>query len=105
MSIFSNDLAAKKWRDYLNPKEQASMSNNPTRPMTLGEYRVGINFNPSQTNTVQQIKQMAADLIDKIDSIGDREAYGEVARLQSLAMTTIEDGAMWAVKAATKDPR
>jgi len=85
--------------------------------MTKGEYRVGINFNPSNDDMVGQIKRLAADLIDKIESIPlpemeekDGEVYftdwaedvGELIRLKALAATAVEDGAMWAVKAATK---
>jgi hypothetical protein len=74
--------------------------------MTKGEYRVGINFNPSQDDAVGNIKRAAADLIDLIDSIsGDavRDLRGsEIGRLKALAQTHIEDAAMWAVKAATK---
>ncbi len=72
--------------------------------MTKGEYRVGINFNPSSSDTVGLIKRAAADLIDAIEAI-DAHKDGpntEVMRLKSLAQTAIEDGAMWAVKAATK---
>ena len=72
--------------------------------MTKGEYRVGINFNPSTDDMVGKIKRAAADLIDLIESI-DAHKDGpntEVLRLKSLAQTAIEDGAMWAVKAATK---
>jgi hypothetical protein len=81
--------------------------------MTKGEYRVGITFNPSGDDLVGQIKRKAADLIDLIGAIptrisdqhggetdGIREA--EIMRLKALAQTAIEDGAMWAVKAATK---
>lgn len=70
------------------------------RQTTIGEYRVGITFNPSGNAVVDQIKQQAASLIDFIDGIiaGD----SEVIRLKALAMTHIEDAAMWAVKAATK---
>jgi len=73
--------------------------------MTKGEYRVGITFNPSGDDTVEQIKRMAADLIDLIETIttdGETDQYIEVSRLKALAQTAIEDGAMWAVKAATK---
>lgn len=74
--------------------------------MTKGEYRVGINFNPSADDHVGQIKRMAADLIDLIETIrasGDgHDQVTEVIRLRALAQTAIEDGAMWAVKAATK---
>jgi len=79
--------------------------------MTKGEYRVGIGFNPSGDDMVTRIKRAAAGLIDMIEDIeppvvssgGDYAASNnEVARLKALAQTAIEDGAMWAVKAATK---
>jgi hypothetical protein len=70
--------------------------------MTKGEYRVGITFNPSNDDTVSKIKRLAADLIDLIETIPvDVE---ERIRLKALAQTAVEDGAMWAVKAATKGP-
>lgn len=85
--------------------------------MTKGEYRVGINFNPSADDMVSKIKRAAADLIDMIETINQPKIDGdmtsekwvnasthlnEVRRLQALAQTHIEDAAMWAVKAATK---
>jgi hypothetical protein len=70
---------------------------------TLGEYRVGIDFNPSGDESVNKIKRAAADLIDLVDTLPD--ASNEVARLKALAITHIEDGAMWGVKAATKKLR
>jgi hypothetical protein len=74
--------------------------------VTKGEYRVGINFNPSADDNVGQIKRMAADLIDLIETIpaGSHEwgVDAERTRLKAVAQTAIEDGAMWAVKAATK---
>lgn len=84
--------------------------------MTKGEYRVGINFNPSGNDLVDKIKRQAADLIDLIESIPDHRYdtvdtddatwryHAEVRRLKSLAITATEEGAMWAVKAATKQP-
>lgn len=76
--------------------------------MTKGEYRVGINFNPSDDDTVGRIKRLAADLIDLIESVEadsmDPVRDAERKRLKALAQTNIEDGAMWAVKAATKGP-
>jgi len=72
--------------------------------MTNGEYLVGIDFNPGKNPLVDQIKRKAAELIDLVDSIAERPTP-DVARLQSLAITQIEDGAMWGVKAATKRPR
>jgi hypothetical protein len=75
--------------------------------MTKGEYRVGINFNPSNNDMVSRIKSAAADLIDLIDGIEEHPAqldwrFSEIKRLKALAQTAIEEGAMWAVKAATK---
>lgn len=72
---------------------------------TKGEYRVGMNFNPSNDDTVGRIKRMAADLIDVLDAIpASRETpHGnEVGRLKALAQTAVEEAAMWGVKAATK---
>ena len=77
---------------------------------TKGEYRVGITFSPSGDDLVNQIKRRAADLIDLIETIpipdsGKPADYAvEVTRLRALAQTAIEEGAMWAVKAATKPP-
>jgi hypothetical protein len=70
--------------------------------MSLGEDRVRIKFNPSDDSLVSQFKQKAAELIDlcergRLDGSADKEHQ----RLWSLAQTAFEDGAMWAVKAAT----
>jgi hypothetical protein len=70
--------------------------------MTLGEYRVGITFNPSSNPRVDEIKKLAAEFIDLCNHLQDPDADGEVKRLWALATTHIEDAAMWAVKAATK---
>lgn len=74
--------------------------------MTKGEYRVGIDFNPSNDDTVGKLKRMAADMIDAVDAIEaesmDPTRDGERQRLKAIATTHIEDAAMWAVKAATK---
>ncbi len=64
--------------------------------MTEGEYRVGIQFNPAGDTDVDEIKQMAAALIDKIAACGNND------RCTALAQTAFEDGAMWAVKSITK---
>ena len=72
--------------------------------MNKGEYRVGINFNPSQDTGVDFIKGKAASLIMDIDGIVPQKDAdpGEVARLKALACTAVEEAAMWAVKAITK---
>ena len=69
------------------------------KKLTEGQWRVGINFNPSANIDVDQIKTKAAELIDLIDDVG------KDGRCTSLAMNAFEDGAMWAVKAITKEPR
>ena len=84
-------------------------------PQTLGEYRVGIGFNPSDpkwkqtpdpavADLVAAIKRSAAHFIDLVATIrsGDGFRHNEVVRLKDLAMTDIETAAMHAVKAATK---
>lgn len=81
---------------------------------TKGQYRVGIDFNPSGSGYVNEIKRAAADLIDLIeeatagkldDATLNPETCGEIRRLTALAQTSIEEAAMWAVKAATKGDR
>lgn len=78
--------------------------NPPGRPMTKGEYRVGINFNPSSDALVDKIKRASADLIDLVDTVPVPGDTLERGRLKALAQTAIEEAAMWAVKAATKQP-
>lgn len=68
--------------------------------MSLGLERVRHQFNPGGNPLVEQIKQDAAHLIDFCNKHRDGKG-SEEARLWSLAMTAIEEGAMWAVKAAT----
>lgn len=72
---------------------------------TEGEYRVGVNFNPSGDSLVNDIKRKAAELIDIMSGLQGRSDNGEAKRCAALAMTAFEDGAMWAVKAVTKGPR
>ena len=77
--------------------------------MTLGTDRVRLSFNPSSNELVEAIKRKAAELIDLCEECKNdvRNAgetigqHGEILRLWSLAQTEFEDGAMWAVKAAT----
>ena len=63
---------------------------------TIGEQRVRTTFNPSADSTVDQIKQKAAELIDMCEAFKTKDP-----RLAALAQTAFEEGAMWAVKAAT----
>lgn len=63
---------------------------------TIGEVRVRVEFNPSQSDLVSQIKQKTAELINLCEQFKNVDP-----RLTSLAQTTYENAAMWAVKAAT----
>lgn len=81
------------------------------KTQTLGEYRVGIEFNPSGDDMVGKIKRATADLIDLCETLktwnAGRDgtvavAQNERNRCVALAQTAFEDAAMWAVKAATK---
>ena len=67
---------------------------------SLGEERVGVIFNPSGSQRALRIKNLAAKLIDVVNEVETEN--GEVHRLKALAMTAIEEGAMWGVKAAVR---
>jgi len=71
---------------------------------TLGEERVRIGFNPTGNQTVEVIKTRTAALIDLCEELRE-DASDEAQRLLSLAQTHYEDAAMWAVKAATAEPK
>lgn len=55
-------------------------------------------FNPSGKIAVDTIKNLAAALVTEM---GPLKATNATARHASLAITAFEEGAMWAVKAAT----
>ena len=65
---------------------------------TIGEQRVRTSFNPSSDGLVDQIKQKSAELINICEELKLKDG-----RLASLAQTAYEEGAMWAVKAATHE--
>lgn len=71
---------------------------------TEGQYRVGVDFNPSKNAQVDEIKNAAASFIDMLAPIAAARDHPG-ARCASIAMTEIESAAMWAVKAVTKKPR
>ena len=70
-----------------------------SQAMTEGEYLVGKSFNPGGLDSVNEIKQKAADLIDCV------RKHGVDGRCTALSVTAIEEGAMWGVKSATKPER
>ncbi len=65
---------------------------------TIGEQRVRADFNVSGATSVDNIKFMTAELINVCEAM---KVAGKDARLASIAQTTYEEAAMWAVKAAT----
>lgn len=65
---------------------------------TYGDHLVGRTFNPSGNGKVDYIKERAANLIDYVRSNGQDD------RCTALAITALEEAAMWAVKSITKPP-
>lgn len=63
---------------------------------SLGEARVRTDFNVTGSSVVDEIKQKSAELINLCETLKDKDG-----RLASLAQTSYEEAAMWAVKAAT----
>jgi hypothetical protein len=70
------------------------------RQPTYGERAAGVSFNPSNNPAVDSIKRKCADLIDEIDGLRNSHD-SEVRRMASTAITEIQSGQMWAVKAVT----
>ena len=78
------------------------MGDENQRPMTLGERRVVLSFNPSKDQRVDDVKRKVAALIDDMEALKRDAAPGsEQGRWCSLAQTHFEDAAMYAVKAVT----
>lgn len=63
---------------------------------TLGEARVRTEFNVTNNSTIDLINQKSAELINICETLKEKDG-----RLASLAQTSFEEAAMWAVKAAT----
>ena len=76
-------------------------SNLGARPLTYGERAVGINFNPSASPRVAQIKKLYAQIIDILAECRDLAGKGEAARCMSVAITEAQTAQMWAVKGIT----
>ena len=66
---------------------------------TLGEKRVVVSFSPSELPEVASFKERCADLIDDINDLP--AGNSQCGRWKAEAMTLIETGCMFAVKAAT----
>ena len=65
---------------------------------SIGEQRVRTDFNVTGSELVDIIKHKSADLINICEVL---KTNGKDARLASLAQTSYEEAAMWAVKSAT----
>jgi hypothetical protein len=77
------------------------------KELSFGEKAVGLTFNPSNNQKVQDLKVKAAAFIDAcqamrvVDNPETEKVDGEVARMASIAITEAQTAQMWAVKAAT----
>lgn len=79
-----------------------------TRGLSFGEKAVGITFNPGGNEKVNRIKQEVANMIDflhyereEILKLNPTPDLREQVRMLSVAITELQTGQMWAVKAIT----
>jgi hypothetical protein len=75
-----------------------------TRQMTYGEKAVGLTFNPSGDQKVNDIKNLFAQIIDICNELRTAAGPGEKGRLFSVAITEAQTAQMWAVKGITYRP-
>lgn len=72
---------------------------------SIGAKRVRVTFNPGNNDVVQNLKEHFARSLNRVEKLREKEVglnnEKELQRLVSLSQTAIEEGAMWAVKAAT----
>lgn len=62
--------------------------------ITLGQKRVQRNFNPSANPSVEEIKEMYANIIDHLETLRNQTNGREI----SIAQTEAETSCMYAVK-------
>jgi hypothetical protein len=67
---------------------------NEMENITLGQKRVQRSFNPSANETVEEIKQRYADIIDFLETLRNDKNGREI----SIAQTEAETSCMYAVK-------
>lgn len=77
------------------------MDGENARELSFGEKAVGLTFNPSGDEDVNQIKQYYANIIDKLNFLREEAGKGEKGRLMSVAITEAQAAQMWAVKGIT----
>jgi hypothetical protein len=68
---------------------------------TYGQKAVGLSFNPSGNEAVDQIKSLYAEIIDMMDAMKHYSPSPEVKRMTSIAITEAQTSQMWAVKSLT----
>lgn len=68
---------------------------------SFGGKAVGLKFNPSGDQNVSNIKESCAKTINILNDLRTATEDGEVKRQYSVAITEIQTGQMWGVKAAT----
>jgi hypothetical protein len=68
---------------------------------TYGQKAVGLSFNPSGNDGVDQIKSLYAEIIDHMAAVRKSADTNEKHRLASVAITEAQTAQMWAVKAIT----
>ena len=69
--------------------------------ITFGMKAVGISFNPGGHADVNIIKQQCANVIDTLNTARSKTDNQDKKRMYSEAITAIQTGQMWGVKAAT----
>lgn len=71
------------------------------RTLTFGEKAVGVTFNPGGHPGVNSIKEKCAALIDELHEFRNNSTSPDAKRCASEAITQIQTGQMWGVKAVT----
>lgn len=82
--------------------DEANVSEVPV--LSFGQKAVGLSFNPSNMPVVDNVKRLSAALIDELNDQREKakaENNGEAIRMYSVAITEVQTGQMWGVKAAT----
>ncbi len=77
------------------------MNESGTQELSFGQKAVGINFNVTGDVNVSAIKEACAKVIDVLNDQRNLATSGEVKRMLSVAITEIQSGQMWGVKAVT----
>lgn len=71
-----------------------------SQELSKGEKIVRTEFNPNNVGNVNFFKSEIAKLINVVEEIKDYDP-----RLAAIAITTLEEASMWAVKLATAKPK